>query len=79
MAAPGLGPCLLEVRPGRGLLGASVLERQVAQLPTLRRAAVARTETLGGPGDLAAAPGELLQQRLRYPGQLEVAAILPRP
>ena len=55
VATARLAPHPLQVSAGRQLLGAAVLERQVAQLPALRCPAVAGTETLRGSGDLSAA------------------------
>ena len=49
-------PHPLQIAAGRELLGAAVLERQIAQLPAFGGAAVLGTETLRGLCDLAVAP-----------------------
>ena len=59
-------------------LGSAVLEREVAQLPALGRAAVAGTEALRRPGDLTGAPGERLAQLPGNTRELEVPAVLAR-
>ncbi len=71
-------PNALEIPAGRELLGAAVLERQVAQLPAFRGAAVLGTEPLRGLCDLTVAPGERIAQLLRDPGDLEVPAVAAR-
>jgi hypothetical protein len=48
-------PNTLQIAAGRELLGAAVLERQVAQLPAFGCPAVLGTETLGGLCDLTMA------------------------
>ena len=53
----------------------AVLELELAQLAALGGAAVLRAEALGGPGDLAVAAGEGVEQPARHPGDLEVAAV----
>ncbi len=78
VAAAGFRPDTLQVVPGCEGLGAAVLKRQLAQLPTLGRTTTSGTEPLRCPGDLTAATGERLAQLPRNAGDLEVATVLPR-
>ncbi len=66
---------MLQVGAGDEHLGLAVLQLELAQLAALGCAAPLRAEALGGPGDLAAAGGEGVQQAARYAGYLEVAAV----
>jgi hypothetical protein len=74
--AAGLCPHSLQVRACGQLLGAAVLEREVAQLAAFGCAAVAGMETLGRPCDLSGAPGEHLAQLAGNFLDLEVSAVL---
>ena len=76
MTLAGLAPHTLQVAARGQLLRPAVLEREVAQLAALGRAAVARAEPLGGAGDLARAPREGLEQASRHARDLEVLAVL---
>ena len=58
VAARGLSPDVLKVGAVGELLCAAVLEREVAQLTTLRRTTVASTEPVSRSCDLSGAPGE---------------------
>jgi hypothetical protein len=78
MSTAGLAPHALQVSACGQLLRPAVLKREVAQLPALRRPAVAGAEMLSGSRDLAASAGELLDQAAWHPGDLEVAAVLAR-
>ena len=73
-----LRPDALQVAAGRELLGAAVLEREVAQLPAFGCAAVLGAEPLRGLCDLAVAAGERVAQRPGDPGDLEVPAVAAR-
>src|SRR5487761_1923269 len=64
-----------QIPAGCELLGAEVLERQVAQLPAFRCAAVLGTETLRCLRDLTMAARERVTQLPRHPGDLEVASV----
>ena len=75
IAARGVPPHVLQVGSVGELLRAAVLEREVAQLATLRRTTVASTETVGGSRDLPGAPRESVAQLLRDTSDLEILAV----
>ncbi len=79
MALTRLRPHALKIAAGCELLGAAVLERQVAQLPTFGSAAVLGTKALRGLCDLAVAAGERVAEVPGDPGDLEVPAVAAGP
>jgi hypothetical protein len=76
--AGGLPPYVLKVGAVGEMLRPAVLEREVPQLPALRRAPVPGTEPVGCPRNLSGAPGEGIAQILGDACDLEVLAVLSR-
>jgi hypothetical protein len=77
IAARGVPPHVLKVSSVGELLRATVLERKVAQLATLRRTTVASTKTISSTRNLPGASRESVAQLLGDTSDLEILAVLP--
>jgi hypothetical protein len=76
--ARGVPPHVLKVGSVGELLCAAVLEREVAQLATLRRTTVASTKTISCPRNLPGTSREGVAQLLGDTCDLKILAVLPR-